>query len=162
MNIGGIIYESLNDGIGVRTTIFISGCKHNCYNCHNQRLACFEYGKVFNEQMQDEIIEYINTDPLIDGITLSGGDPLYSETELIDFVRRFKTKTKNKTIWMYTGFTFEDIQDHAILNYIDIIVDGEYVEELRDTSLKFRGSSNQRIICVPDSLKFGKVIEWKE
>jgi anaerobic ribonucleoside-triphosphate reductase activating protein len=160
LNIGGIIHESLNDGIGIRTVLFISGCKHNCFNCHNQRLSNFNYGKPFNKEMQDYIINYINTDSLIDGITLSGGDPLYSEDELIEFLKQIKSKSPTKTIWAYTGFKFEDIKNHEMLKYIDVLVDGEFIEKLKDTSLKFKGSSNQRIINVNESLKQSEVILW--
>ena len=161
MNIAGIIHESLNDGNGIRTVIFISGCKHNCKNCQNKRLFNFNYGKSFDEDMQNYIINYIKTDPLLDGVTLSGGDPAYSEKELIPFVKRIKTECSNKDIWMYTGFTFEDIKDKEVLKYVDILVDGLFVESKLDRTLKFKGSSNQRIINVQESLKQGKVILWE-
>ena len=162
MNIAGIIHESLNDGEGIRTVIFISGCKHNCYNCQNKRLFNFHYGKSFNKSMQDYLINYIKTDPLIDGITLSGGDPVYSAKELIPFLQRVKKECPEKDIWMYTGFSYEKIKNEEILKYIDIMVDGRFVESLKDMNLKFRGSSNQRIIDVQKSLQQNKVILYKE
>lgn len=162
MNIAGIIHESLNDGEGIRTVIFISGCKHNCYNCQNQRLFNFHYGKSFNKSMQDYLINYIKTDPLIDGITLSGGDPVYSAKELIPFLQRVKKECPEKDIWMYTGFSYEKIKNEEILKYIDILVDGQFVDSLKDLTLKFRGSSNQRIIDVQKSLQQNKVILYKE
>jgi len=162
LNIAGIIHESLNDGEGIRTVIFISGCKHNCYNCQNQRLFNFHYGKSFNKSMQDYLINYIKTDPLIDGITLSGGDPVYSAKELIPFLQRVKKECPEKDIWMYTGFYYEKIKNEEILKYIDILVDGQFVDSLKDLTLKFRGSSNQRIIDVQKSLQQNKVILYKE
>jgi len=162
MNIAGIVHESLIDGIGVRTVIFISGCKHNCPNCQNKSLFNFEYGKPFDKDMQDYIIDYINNDPLIDGITLSGGDPMYSANELISFVQRIKTECKNKTIWLYTGFDFEQIKENSILKYIDVLVDGQFIDKLKDRTLKFKGSSNQRIIDVQKSLNQSEIVLWKE
>ena len=161
MNIAGIVHESLIDGIGVRTVIFISGCKHNCPNCQNKSLFNFEYGKPFDKDMQDYIIDYINNDPLIDGITLSGGDPMYSANELISFVQRIKTECKDKTIWLYTGFDFEQIKENSILKYIDVLVDGQFIDKLKDRTLKFKGSSNQRIILVKESLEKGDVVLYK-
>lgn len=162
MNVAGIVHESLIDGTGVRTVIFISGCKHNCPNCHNPKLFSFNYGKVFDIDTQNYIINYLNNDPLIDGVTLSGGDPMYSANELMLFVQRIKKECKNKTIWMYTGFDFNEIKNNTILKYIDVLVDGQYVDGLKDRSLKFRGSSNQKIIDVQKSLEQNEVVLWKE
>lgn len=162
MNIAGIIHESLNDGDGVRTVIFISGCKHNCTNCQNKRLFNFNYGKSFNKEMQDYLINYLKTDSLINGITLSGGDPIYSENELLPFIKRIKSECPDKNIWMYTGFNFEDIKNNEILKYVDVLVDGQFMEDKFDRTLKFCGSSNQRIINVPESLKQEKVVLWDD
>ena len=112
--------------------------------------------------MQDYLINYIKTDPLIDGITLSGGDPVYSAKELIPFLQRVKKECPEKDIWMYTGFSYEKIKNEEILKYIDILVDGQFVDSLKDLTLKFRGSSNQRIIDVQKSLQQNKVILYKE
>lgn len=161
MNIAGIIHQSLNDGEGIRTVIFISGCKHNCNNCQNKRLFDFSYGKSFDKQIQDYIINYIKTDPLIDGITLSGGDPVYSSKELIDFVQRVKTECPDKNIWMYTGFNFEDIKNEPIMKYINVLVDGQYIDSLNDKKQVFKGSSNQHIIDVQKSLKENKIVIYK-
>jgi anaerobic ribonucleoside-triphosphate reductase activating protein len=162
MNIAGIVHESLIDGIGVRTVIFISGCKHNCPQCQNQKLFDFNYGKPFDKNIQDYIINYLNSDPLIAGITLSGGDPMYSANELLPFVQRIKTECKDKTIWMYTGFDFEQIKDNSMLKYIDVLVDGRFIDELKDRDLKFRGSSNQRIIDIQKTLKQSEVVLWEK
>jgi len=161
LNIGGIIHESLNDGAGVRTVIFISGCKHNCDGCQNKRLFDFGYGKPFDETMQNYVLEYVETDKLIDGITISGGDPLYSATELLDFVKKFKSKFKDKTIWLYTGFNFEDVKNLEILKYIDVLVDGAFQIETRNITIPFRGSENQRLIDVKKTLSINKIVLYE-
>jgi len=161
MNIAGIVHESLIDGVGVRTVIFISGCKHNCPNCQNKNLFDFNYGKPFDKDMQDYVINYIKSDVLVNGLTISGGDPIYSEDELLSFVKQVKQET-NKDIWLYTGFNYEDIKDHEILKYIDIIVDGQFEIANKDTTLKFKGSSNQRIIDIQKSLEKNEVVLWME
>jgi len=162
LNIGGIIHESLNDGIGVRTVIFISGCKHDCNGCHNMRLSNFGYGKPFGTEMQNYILEYVENDKLIDGITISGGDPIYSSNELLEFVKKFKEKFKTKTIWLYTGFKFEDIKELEILNYIDVLVDGEFQLELRNITIPFRGSENQRLIDVKKTSETNGIVLYDE
>lgn len=162
MNLSGIIYESLNDGNGVRTVIFLSGCKHCCEGCHNPKLFDFEYGKPFDTELQNHIIEYMKNDDLIVGLTVSGGDPIYSSDELIPFLHRVRSELPNNDIWLYTGFEFNQIINNPILNYIDILVDGKFDLRNRDVKLKFKGSSNQRIIDVKESLKQNKVVLWKE
>lgn len=151
MNIGGIIYESLNDGTGVRTVIFISGCKHNCIGCHNPKLLNFNYGIPFNSKIQNYIIDHMKNDKLIVGLTVSGGDPIYHKEELLPFLKIVKQELPKNDIWLYTGFNYEEIKDYEILDYIDVLVDGEYQEENRDVTLKFYGSSNQRVIDVKES-----------
>lgn len=158
INIGGIIYESLNDGVGVRTVVFVSGCKRNCKGCHNERVCDFDYGVPFTFDVQQHIIDYLNKDPLIQGLTLSGGDPFYSEKEIADFLKKTKEQTVNKDVWIYTGFLFEEIQHSPILKYTNVLVDGAYIEQLRDTNLKYRGSSNQRIIDVKKTIQKGEVV----
>lgn len=161
MNLAGIIHESIVDGEGIRTVLFISGCKHNCYNCQNKELQNKNYGISFTSEIEDKIIEYVKNDILIDGITLSGGDPMYSAKELIPFLQKFKSTFPNKTVWLYTGFLFESIQDNPIMNYIDVVVDGKYDEKLNDYQQIFKGSSNQRIINVKKSLKNNTIILYK-
>lgn len=162
MNIAGIIHESLIDGIGVRTVLFISGCKHNCQGCHNAKISDFHYGKQFDHSMEEYILDYIKHDPLIDGITLSGGDPIYCADELIGFLKRIRKETPNKTVWLYTGFLFEEIQNEEILKYVDVLIDGEFDLAKVDKSLRFKGSSNQRIIDVPKTLLNKKIELWEK
>lgn len=164
MNISGYINESLVDGIGVRTTIFISGCKHNCDGCQNPDVQNFNNGKKFTLDVQMDIINQIKNNPLIKGITLSGGDPMFSAKEVCDFIKLVKNELENINIWCYTGFTFEEIINskniHMInlLKMCDVLVDGRFIKNQKDITLSFKGSKNQRIIDVQKSLKNNKII----
>lgn len=150
MRISGIEYDSIVDGEGIRNTLFISGCKHKCKGCHNKPTWDFNYGEDFTKEKQDKFIEKCRKNPLLKGITLSGGDPMYSAIELIPFMHNFKTECPHLDVWAYSGFTLEEIKEDknmsTLLSYCDVLVDGLYIEELRDITLAFRGSSNQRII----------------
>ena len=150
MYISGIIYESVVDGEGIRNVVFISGCKHKCTGCHNPESWDFKFGEEFTYDKQIEFIEKCKQDPLLDGITLSGGDPMYSEKDVIAFLKLYKEHCPNHNIWIYSGFTYEELIQSSIakelLDLCDVLVDGKYIQELRDTTLPFRGSSNQRII----------------
>lgn len=150
MRISGIVYDSIVDGEGIRNTLFISGCKHYCKNCHNPQTWNFDYGKEFTIEKQIDFIDECKRNILLDGITISGGDPMYSADELVLFVKRFKNECPDLNIWIYSGFTYEEIINDEkmkeLLSLCDVLVDGKYIEELKDTTLKFRGSSNQRVI----------------
>jgi len=160
MNLGGIIYDSVVDGDGIRNTIFVSGCLHKCKSCQNPQTWDFNYGYPFTYELQESFIEECKENIMLDGITISGGDPIYSYKDLIPFLTKYKEKNPTHTIWLYTGFRFEEIKENPILKYIDVLVDGEYINELKDLTLRFRGSSNQRIIDVQKSLKQNKIIEY--
>lgn len=157
MNISGIIYDSVVDGEGIRNTLFISGCLHHCHGCHNPQTWDFNYGYEFTKEKQKEFIKKCKDNPLLDGITISGGDPIYSSKELIPFLKEYKKENPTHTVWLYTGFKYEDIKDNEILKLIDILVDGEYVEDLRDITLAFRGSSNQRIIKLEKGIAYDSI-----
>ena len=133
------------DGPGFRTSIYCAGCAHHCPGCHNPQSWDFKDGY---EVTIEELLDIIKADEFAN-VTFSGGDPLYQVEAFTELARRIKTET-DKTIWCYTGFTYEEIQADPrlsqILPYLDVLVDGPYVEALRDTNLRFRGSSNQRII----------------
>ena len=150
MNFFGYIEDDANNGTGIRLTIFISGCNHNCDGCHSPESHDFHYGKEFTIEEQEDIFE--NESMIYDGITISGGDPIYSYDEVLEFIKRFKSRFPDKTVWLYTGFELEDVKSIAsmfpenILDYIDTIVTGPFIKELKDLSLKFMGSSNQKII----------------
>lgn len=155
MYISGIVYDSLVDGEGLRNTIFVSGCKHYCKGCHNKETWDFFYGEEFTLEKQLTFIKKCEENILLDGITISGGDPFYSIKDVVEFVKLFKKKLPYMSIWIYSGFTYEEIlsdpQKKELLNLCDVLVDGLYVEELRDITLNFRGSSNQRIIILNNS-----------
>lgn len=173
MNIAGVDYESVNDGEGVRTVIYISGCSHNCPMCHNPQTHNLSYGTLFTEELQNEVFENIKKRPFIKGLTLSGGDPLHENNlqDVLNLVNKIRLSLPEKTIWIYSGYTWEDVflptRDELsrirqnIISMCDVFIDGKYVDTLRDITLKFRGSSNQRIINVQKSLKENKVILYE-
>ena len=140
-----ILEETMADGPGLRTSIYCAGCAHHCPGCHNPQSWDFNGGY---EVTVDELLEVIKADEFAN-VTFSGGDPFYQVEAFTELARRIKEET-GKTIWCYTGFTYEEIQEDPrlsqMLPYLDVLVDGPYVEALRDTDLRFRGSSNQRII----------------
>ena len=168
MNIGGYIPESINEGLGLRAVIFVSGCRHYCKGCHNPESWNFKYGAKFDDEKQIEIINSIKSNPLLDGVTFVGGDPFFSAKDVSDFIERLKKEVPHLNIWTYTGFTFEELIELndkemiRLLSLSDVLVDGRYVEKERDLSLPFRGSRNQRIIKVKESLNDNKVVEFEE
>ena len=140
-----IAYETMADGPGLRTSIYCAGCAHRCPGCHNPQSWDFKAGQEMSVQ---ELLDIIKDDEFAN-VTFSGGDPLYQVEAFTELARRIKEAT-GKTIWCYTGFRYEEILEDErlsmILPYLDVLVDGPFVEELRDPDLPFRGSSNQRII----------------
>ena len=167
MNIAGINYESINDGEGLRTVIYVSGCSHNCKNCHNPKTHDINYGVTFTEELKNKIIENIKKRPFVSGLTLSGGDPLHENniTEVLNFIKLFKDNFPNKTVWLYTGYKIDNILNDAlkieIIKLCDVVVDGRYIDKLRDVTLPFSGSKNQRIIDIKKSLKENKIVLYK-
>ena len=161
MNYHNITKCDLLNGSGVRTVLWVSGCGHGCRNCHNQVTWNPNVGLDFDIEAYKELMDAL-ADPYCNGLTLSGGDPLmpYNREVIADLVKTVREVFPHKTIWVYTGFTYEDIKDelHHILQYVDVLVDGKFKEELSDTSLKYRGSSNQRIIAVQASLRKNETI----
>ena len=167
MNYEKIDKCSVSNGLGVRTVLWVSGCNIHCKNCHNQSTWDFNSGIPFTDDTMQEIL-YDLSKTYIKGLTLSGGHPLdpHNAPEVLKIVKRVKMVFPNKDIWIYSGYEWENIiKDETlrkILKYTDVLVDGAYIDELRDISLAFRGSSNQRIIDVPKSLEQNKVILWQE
>lgn len=155
-----IIEETMVDGVGLRTSIYVAGCSHNCPHCHNPQSHDFNGGK---EYEVDNLVDIVLSDEFAD-LTLTGGDPMFQVDAVLELCKKVKEKSK-KSIWLYTGFTIEQIVQTRylarILPYIDVIVDGRYVHELRNTDLPFRGSENQRIIIVDKYLKGESDYEWK-
>lgn len=163
-------YDIAN-GPGVRVTLFVSGCTHHCEGCFNEMTWDFDYGNPFDESVQEQILAWLEPD-YIAGLTLLGGEPLehVNRQALLPFLRTVRKKYPKKDIWCYTGYRFEEDvlgkfckqwQDmREFLSYIDVLVDGEFVLAQKDISLQFRGSSNQRIILVRESLRSGETVLW--
>ena len=147
MNIAGVKYNDIADGLGVRTTVFVSGCRRHCPGCQNPETWDFEYGERFNWQVEQSIIDSLKP-YWIQGLTICGGEPFEPENEaaLIPFLQRVKTEFPGKDIWIYTGYTLEELQGRELLRYTDVLVDGPFLEDQKDAGLAFRGSRNQRII----------------
>lgn len=171
MNYASIKRMDVANGPGVRMSVFVSGCRHYCKNCFNQEAWDFEYGEPFTENEIEEIVDYVSGD-YIAGLTLLGGEPLEPENQkgLLPLLRRMREICPKKSVWCYTGYDFErdvlgrmmsEVEEmREFLSYIDVLVDGEYVEELHKPSLRFKGSSNQRIIMVQESLREKEVVLW--
>ena len=148
------------DGPGFRTSIYCAGCRHACPGCHNPQSWDFDGGR---DMTVEELMRTIVSDPLTRGVTFSGGDPMYQAAGFAELARAIHTYTQ-KDVWCYTGFTFESlIQDdqRELLAELDVLVDGPFIQSLRDESLLFRGSSNQRLIDVQASLYSGETVLWK-
>lgn len=157
-----ITSPDIENGLGFRVTLWISGCKHNCPQCHNPETHNCLSGREFTEDSLMELFEKLDKS-YIKGLTLSGGDPAeFYCKEVIDLIEKVKTKFPEKDIWMYSGYTYEELLENPLkknlLTKIDILVDGKFIVDQRDVSIAFRGSRNQRIIDVQESLKQGKVI----
>ena len=178
MNYETIDKCSVSNGLGIRVVLWVSGCSIHCYRCHNPQTWDFNSGQLFTESTMQELLELIGK-PYIKGFTLSGGHPLdpRNADEVYRITNRVRQAYPSKSIWLYTGYTWEQIieedkiyEDHEVnspspldvVKLCDVLVDGAYIDELRDISLAFRGSSNQRIIDVPKSLEQNKVILWQE
>ncbi|WP_054958113.1 anaerobic ribonucleoside-triphosphate reductase activating protein [Paenibacillus dakarensis] len=163
MNLCGYVRESINEGKGLRAVLFISGCRHACPGCFNQEAWDFEAGEPFTAELKSRIIEEIADNPLLEGVTLCGGDPFFSAEECICFLSELKERCPEKNIWAYTGYTFEALMRQPKLERLalmcDVIVDGKFLEQEKDVSLPFRGSRNQRLVDVPNSVKQGYVVE---
>ena len=166
MNLAGFYDESISNGLGWRAVVFVSGCPHNCKGCQNKIAQNFNYGQKFEKT---ELINKIKANSILKGVTISGGEPLCKENVpgVLDFIKTLKQEKPDFNVWCYTGYTMEELiarndeELNQALSEIDVLVDGRFVEEKKDPTLKFRGSSNQRIIDVKKSQK-EKVIKQIE
>lgn len=173
MNYATIKYCDIANGEGVRTSLFVSGCRRHCPNCFNAVAWDFGYGAPFTKEVRNEILESL-APGYINGLSLLGGEPFEPENQpgLLELSRRIRAAYPEKSIWSFTGYLFDrDILakklgpwevTQELLSYLDVLVDGPFVASLKNLNLRFRGSSNQRLIDVPASLKTGAVVLWDE
>ena len=173
MNYSNIKYFDIADGEGVRTALFVSGCRRGCPGCFNSEAWDFSAGKPFTKEVEDEILESLAAS-YVDGLTLLGGEPMEPENqkELIPFVRRVKGRFPDKTIWCFTGEVYEKLIDSdarcnceetpELLSLIDILVDGPFEQDKHDITLRFRGSANQRIIDLAATREAGEIRLWRD
>lgn len=147
MNYGAIKKIDIANGLGVRVSLFVSGCRNHCHGCFQPETWDFNYGRPFTEETEKEIIEALRP-WWIQGLTLLGGDPMEPENQqaLLPFLQRVKRELPEKDVWLYTGYRLEEVRDAPILALVDVLVDGPFLLEEKDAGLAFRGSRNQRII----------------
>lgn len=172
MHYGEIKNRDIANGIGVRVSLFVSGCTNRCKNCFQPQTWDFEYGTLFTSHTESEIFEMLKPD-YIDGLTVLGGEPMEPSNQraLYPFLLRMKERYPQKTIWIFSGCTLEELRDENfrshcevtedLLKIIDVLVDGRFVESLKDITLRFRGSSNQRIIDMKQTVKQEKIVLWE-
>ena len=170
MNYGQVYYNDVANGVGCRTALFVSGCTHHCKGCFNEVTWDFNYGEVYTKEVEDEIIESLKPSH-IDGLTILGGEPMEvrNQKEIRPLLERIKREVPRASIWIYSGYLWEELTDpdnkrchsedtQPILSMVDVLVDGEFMEDKRNLMLRFRGSENQRVIDVPATLKEGRVV----
>ena len=151
----------ISNGKGVRVSIFMQGCTFNCKNCFNPETHDFEGGEEFTDSTIDKVLELCSKDH-IDGLSILGGDPMHTKNieGTTKLAKAFKEKFPNKNLWAWTGYKFDEyLKDKEVAKYLDVLIDGQYVDELHDPTLEWRGSSNQRVIDVQKSLQAGEVVE---
>ena len=173
MNYATIKNCDIANGPGVRVSLFVSGCTHRCKGCFNEMAWDFDYGQPFTQDTIQDILKMLSAD-YVKGITLLGGEPFEPENQpaILELLRQVKKQYPAKSVWAFSGYLFDkDILSGRLapwkiteeyLSYVDVLVDGPFVESLKDLTLRFRGSSNQRIIDVPASLSQGKVVLWED
>ena len=152
----------ISNGPGIRLAIFTQGCEHRCKGCFNPETWSFEGGKEFTDQTMDLLIELVKPDH-ISGISILGGEPLHprNRSEVLTLVRKFKKVYPEKSVWLWTGYQIEDVFEDLVDSGIDVVVDGRFVEYLKDLRLKYRGSSNQRVIDLNETIRTGDIILYE-
>ena len=180
MNYSNIKYCDIANGVGVRTTLFVSGCRLHCPFCFNQIAADFAAGEPFTPQVEEQLLQSLDH-PYVDGLSVLGGEPMERENQgpLANFLERVHERFPEKNVWLYSGFTWEELRGEVpveapytsspvteatprILSCLDVLVDGPFIEGEKDITLRFRGSANQRLIDVPASLRAGEVVLWRD
>lgn len=172
MNYCNIKKCDIANGIGVRVTLFVSGCTHHCKGCFQPETWDFNYGKPFTEATENELLEAMAPD-YINGLTLLGGEPFEPENQrvLVGFLKKVREKYPQKSVWCYSGYVYEELTGDSrarcevtdeMLSMIDVLVDGEFVQEKKNISLQFRGSENQRIIDLNKTRDAGEIVLWEE
>lgn len=158
MRYHNITTDDMRNGDGLRTVLWVAGCAHHCPGCHNPITWDADGGLAFDEGAKAELFEKLKK-PYISGVTFSGGDPLHPKNrdEVEKLIKEIRDRLPQKTIWVYTGYTFEEIRDLQWLNLIDVLVDGRYEADKRDIKLHWKGSSNQRVIDMKKTLDTGKI-----
>ena len=175
MNYHNITYPDMNNGDGLRVVLWLSGCSHHCYNCQNPQTWDVNSGIPFDESAKEELFRELDKD-YISGLTLSGGDPLHEANldGVLDLVNKIRLSFPNKTIWIYSGYQWNQIfndgvyltrdcagwKRREIVRQCDVMIDGKYVDSLREPQLKWMGSSNQHVINVEKSMIKGKIVLW--
>lgn len=167
MNYHNITTDDMNNGSGLRVVLWLSGCEHYCKECQNPQTWDDTSGILFDQNAKEELYEKLNK-PYISGLTLSGGDPLYDNNneEIIELLKDVKQIFPQKNIWLYTGYSYEDIivdsKKLEILQLCDVLVDGKFEKELLDVNYHWAGSTNQRIIDIKESLLTNSIVDYKE
>lgn len=154
----------ISDGPGVRVSIFMQGCAFNCKNCFNPETHDFEKGEEFTDETMEKVLNLCDKDHIA-GLSILGGEPMHPKNieGTTKLAREFKKKFPNKTLWAWSGFNFENnLKDKEVMKYIDVLVDGQYIDEQSNPSLKYKGSENQRVIDVQKSLANNRVIKFEE
>lgn len=168
MNYANIKKCDIANGLGIRVSLFVSGCSHHCQGCFNEEAWDFEFGKPFTLETVNELFEALDQ-PYVAGLTLLGGEPMeiVNQRALLPFLQKYHERYKDKNIWCYTGYLLDDLKKGGraycevtdeLLSYIDVLVDGPFVMSLKNITLKFRGSENQRVIDLKETLKSGHIV----
>ena len=162
MRYHGIEKCSLVNGDGIRVVLWVAGCNHYCKGCHNPSTWDPEGGLLFDEQAKATLFERLNRD-YYSGVTFSGGDPLYpaNREDITALAKELKELYPDKTVWLYTGYLWEEVKELEVMQYVDVLVDGEFKEELAEVSYHWAGSTNQKVIDVRESIKNGKLQEHR-